>query len=359
MKKLLMSHLDDLALGATILGSGGGGNASYDLLMAKQQFEIHGPVNLVDLSEVEDDALVIPIAFMGAPLVGIERLPSGREFLSSFKMCEKIQEQPVTYAVAAEIGGSNAFTPLIVAAQMGLPVIDADTLGRAFPELQMSSCNLNGISPSPAVLTDCLGNTIVINTKNGVDLERFCRKITVEMGSSAAVCVYHMNGRQAKQALIPGTMSRAIDIGRTMRLATEKQEDPIAALLDFTGGVQVGSGMITDIIQTIEDGFLKGSFTVTGDCKPITVHYQNEYLILYKDDLPVVSTPDIIIPLEQESGKPITSEMLMYGIRVVLCAIPGPNLWKTLDGLALVGPNYFGYNVDYESITIRSKRDYD
>lgn len=355
MKKLLISDLDDVALGATILGSGGGGDPAYDLLMAKQQLEECGLVEIVDISDVADDAFVVPVGFIGAPLVGIERLPSGREFPELLRVLEKMHGRPITHLLAAEIGGSNAFAPLIAASQAGLPVIDGDTLGRAFPELQMSSCNLKGISPSPAALIDGLGNTVVICTKNGADVERFCRKVTVEMGSSAALSVYLMNGQEARGAIIPGSLTRALQIGRSMRYARERREDPIEALLACTGGVRIGSGTITDIDQTIEDGFLKGSCTVSGSGQPLKVYYQNEYLMLYRGDQPVVATPDIIIPLEQESGQPMTSESLIYGVRVVLVGIPGPDIWKTDEGLALVGPHYFGYDVDYESINIKKE----
>lgn len=40
--------------------------------------------------------------------------------------------------MSAEIGGLNAVEPLCVAAQMDLPVVDCDGMGRAFPELQVS-----------------------------------------------------------------------------------------------------------------------------------------------------------------------------------------------------------------------------
>lgn len=343
MKKLSLLDLDDLALGSTILGSGGGGDPSYELLMAKQQFEDYQPASLVSLNDISDEALVVPLAFMGAPLVSMERIPSGRELRSLLTLIEKSMGRPVTHLLAAEIGGANAFTPLIAAAETGLPVIDADTLGRAFPELQMSSCNLFQISPSPCFMADCQKNSVVVYGETGKDMERFCRKIAVEMGSSAAVALYLMTGEECKKAVIPGTMSLAIEIGQTMRLAKASQDDPIQALLEHTKGVKIGSGVISDIDQVIQDGFLTGSFTVTGGDALMRVYYQNEYLMLYKGGKAVVSTPDIIIPLEQESGLPITSESLMYGLRVVMVAIPGPAIWKTPEGMKLVGPTYFGY----------------
>ena len=38
--------------------------------------------------------------------------------------------------LSCEIGGGNGLEPLALGARLGLPVIDADLMGRAFPELQ-------------------------------------------------------------------------------------------------------------------------------------------------------------------------------------------------------------------------------
>ena len=39
--------------------------------------------------------------------------------------------------MSCEIGGGNGLEPLAIGARMGLPVVDADFMGRAFPELQV------------------------------------------------------------------------------------------------------------------------------------------------------------------------------------------------------------------------------
>ena len=41
--------------------------------------------------------------------------------------------------MSIEIGGMNGIDPLLTAAVLELPVVDADLMGRAFPELQVCS----------------------------------------------------------------------------------------------------------------------------------------------------------------------------------------------------------------------------
>jgi uncharacterized protein len=357
MKKISAIDLEDLALGSAILGSGGGGDPSYDLLMAQQQFETGEEVKLVEVGDLAEDAVIAPIAFMGAPLVGIEKLPSGEEFPAVIASLEELIGKKVTHLLAAEIGGANAFTPVIAGSQLGLPVIDGDTLGRAFPELQMSSCNLMGVSPTPAVLGDALGKTVSIRKGNAVEAEKFFREKTIEMGSSAAVSLYIMSGREAKRSIISGSYSKAIGIGKTIRQAKEQGQNPIKALIENFDALSLFSGMIVDIDQSIEEGFLTGSFSITNDDTFIKVLYQNEYLAVFDGEKPLVSTPDIIIPLEQETGSPITSETLQYGVRVELIALPSPKLWTSEEALNLVGPQYFGYKIDYQDVQINKNEE--
>jgi DUF917 family protein len=43
--------------------------------MAQQAIEEEGPVTLIDPDELDDDALVLPAAMMGAPTVMLEKIP--------------------------------------------------------------------------------------------------------------------------------------------------------------------------------------------------------------------------------------------------------------------------------------------
>lgn len=53
-----------------------------------------------------------------------------------------------------EAGGVNSMIPIVVAAQLGLPMVDCDGMGRAFPELQMVTFHLDRISATPMAITD-------------------------------------------------------------------------------------------------------------------------------------------------------------------------------------------------------------
>lgn len=342
MRELDLEDLIDLSLGATILGSGGGGSPEYDLLMAEKHLEEYGKTRLADVTELKDDDLVVPIAFGGAPLVSSELLPSGRECDELLHLIQRLYGKKPTHLMPAEIGGANALTPFLYASRLDIPVLDADTIGRAFPELQMTSCHLMGVSPNPAFVVDVLGNSVIINAKDAPSLEMIGRKNIVAMGSSALMGLYLMDGMLAKKSVIQGTISQAINIGMTIRASKAKGDNPLDELENHHGVRMIDSGVIDNIDQKIEEGFLKGTVSIIGNNK-LTIAYQNEYLKVESESELIAVTPEIITLVDSESFLPITSEKLLFGMRVTVIALPAPALWMTEAGLKVVGPKYFGY----------------
>lgn len=351
MKLLTKYDIEEIALGATIVGSGGGGDPLYHKLMIERQIDQYGHIELLSCDELRDDDLVIPVSMMGAPLVGIERLHTGKEFEALLEMVCRFYGKRPRALLPSEIGGANALTPFLCSSNLSIPVLDADIIGRAFPELQMSSAELMGISASPAFMGDCYGNAVTIKAQDGHTLERFARSLTVQMGSVALVAIYPMTGAQIKQGgAITGSVSRVQRIGKVMFDAINNQKSCAQALLATMQGSRLGNGMIDDITCSIRDGFMRGSVTVACANMSVVIDYQNEYLIARQDGRVVASTPDIIVLLEEETGMPVTSERLCYGLRVQILVLDGPDIWKTERGLSLVGPRVFGFDVDYNSV---------
>jgi len=125
--------LHDLAYGAALLGSGGGGDPYIGRLMVERAMDAGQTVTVWGLDEVPDDGLVISTAMMGAPTVMIEKLPAGTEGVQALHALEEHLGERAVATIPMECGGLNSTLPLVVAAQTGIPVLDADGMGRAFP----------------------------------------------------------------------------------------------------------------------------------------------------------------------------------------------------------------------------------
>lgn len=354
---LTVDDVERLAIGATVLGTGGGGDPYIGKLMAIQAIEEYGPVRLIDAADVPDDELVIPSAMMGAPTVMVEKIPNGSELVNAFRAIESYLGRRAAGTVSAEAGGINSTTPIATAARLGLPLIDADGMGRAFPEIQMTSFSVNGISATPMVLTDEKGNTVLLETPNNLWTERLARSVTVTMGCSAMITLYPMTGAQVKKFAVHHTISYAVRLGEAVLEARAKKQDPVSRVIEETGGYRLFRGKIVDVLRRTTAGFARGTVKLEGtdDCKgrSMEIEFQNENLVALEDGRVVASVPDLITMLENETGSAITTEGLKYGYRVTVIGIPCAPVWRTREGLDVVGPRYFGYDIDYLPIEER------
>jgi DUF917 family protein len=309
------------------------------------------------VEEVPDDALVVPSAMMGAPTVMVEKLPRGDEVIKAFEALQEFLGRRITHTVSAEAGGLNSTTPFAVAAQLGIPLVDADGMGRAFPEIQMVTPTLFGVSATPMAIADEKGNAAILETIDNRWTERFARSITIDMGCSAMIALYAMDGRTAREAMVPGTISLAEELGRIVRETRAAHGDAVAAVLERIDGFRIFSGKIADVARRTETGFARGEAVIEGadgDAgSTLALRFQNEHLVAVRDGEIVVSVPDLIIVLDAETGEPITTEELRYGFRVTVIAAPCDRRWRTEAGLDLVGPRYFGYDVDYVPVERR------
>ena len=105
--------------------------------------------------------------------------------------------------MSCEAGGLNSTTPFIVAAELGIPLVDADMMGRAFPELQMCTPTLYGVTATPMAIADEKGNSAILNTIGNKWTETFARTLTIDMGCSAMIALYPMTGKQVKESRRP------------------------------------------------------------------------------------------------------------------------------------------------------------
>jgi DUF917 family protein len=352
------AELEDIAVGAAILGTGGGGDPSVGKLLAQEAVRRHGPVQLVSVDELADDAFVVPSAMMGAPTVMVEKLPRGTEVIRAFRALGEYMGREITHTTSIEAGGLNSTTPFVVAAQLGIPLVDADGMGRAFPEIQMIVATMHGVRATPMTLADEKGNTAVIDTIDNSWTERLARTLTVDFGATSMIALYPMTGAQLKAgAFVPGTISLAEELGRIVRETRAGHGDPIGAVTARLGGRRLFTGKVVDMARRTEAGWAKAEARIEGTGadagSALVLQTQNEHLVAIRDGAVVCSVPDLIVVMDAESGGPITTEELRYGFRVVVVGAPCVPAWRTEEGLKLVGPRYFGYDIDFVPVEER------
>ncbi|MGE8000063.1 DUF917 domain-containing protein [Lysinibacillus sp. NPDC093190] len=355
MRYLDKEAIEHIAIGAAFLGTGGGGDPYIGKMMALSAIEKNGPVKLYSVDEIEDEDFFIPAAMMGAPSVLVEKFPRGDEFVKVFqKLAKYIGKEKITGTYPMEAGGVNSMIPIVVAAQLDIPLIDCDGMGRAFPELQMVTFNLDGISATPMAITDEKGNIGIFETIDNKWTERIARSATVEMGASSLVSLYPTTGAQIKQSGVHHIITLSEKIGEIIASKSRNVKDKLDELLQLVSGYELFQGKIVDVIRETKGGFNLGKMNLEGmevnKNETMKVHFQNENLIAEKNDQVVAMTPDLICLVDYETLLPVTTESLKYGKRVRVIGLPAHEKWRTDKGIETAGPKYFGYDYDYAPI---------
>jgi hypothetical protein len=309
--------------------------------MARWAVEEHGPVEVVQLEDLPAGAVVMPCGQIGAPLLAAERIWGGDEGAVLRDTVEEIRSAPVHALMPLEIGGAGGVLPVIWAARMGLPLVDADGRGRAFPSLLQQAMHLAGVPAAPTVLTDGRGNTLVLRSADDDWAEHLTRGGVARLGGICAAALYCMTATEAADAAIAGSLSRAHRLGTAMN-------GNGATPQGWTALIQ---GRVRDLERGFHDGVIRGSATVQStrdhESRLLRIEFQNEFLVAIEDGGVCASVPDVISVQAGPTGDPIQVERLAQGQGVTVMVGSAPAVWRTDEGLALVGPRAFGYEVDY------------
>lgn len=351
-----LEHLDDLALGAVFLATGGGGDPHVPKLVTAEAIKKHGPVRLLPPKDVDDDMFIVTVGSVGAPTVSLELLPSVQEAAETLDAYEKFIGRKIDAVASFEIGGGNSVIPICAAAAKGLPVIDGDGMGRALPEAQMMSYPIGGVKPTPALAYDYAGNRATFDTDTTETYERHIRAFSMAAGGMITAAEHPMSGRQLKDTVIPGTVSFSVELGRVLR---EKRgqahalEAPLRALFETSiyGECRlIYCGKVIDKTTRIIGGYDVGEATIedfNGDEENLLVNIKNEYLLARQGSRVRVSVPDLITIVDFETGTPINAERLRYGQRVAVFATGCPDFYRSEAALKVVAPRCFGFDIDY------------
>ena len=357
MIKLTLENLEDFTRGTAFLGTGGGGDPYIGKLMLKHQLELGKKIEIITQNEISDDIFACNVLSMGAPTVFVEKVPNGPTTLHALREVEKIIGKKFNAIMPIEAGGVNATLPLVVSALSGLPVIDADGMGRAFPELQMVTYNVGDVDINPIVAINDFYETAIFNARNSSSGEWLARAVCVRMGGICEMACYPMTAKQIKETAIHGTIKLSFDIGEIIQGARNEKTDPVDAVISYMAksnpprfGKVLFVGKIDDLIRETVNGFTRGKLFLKSldSSDELLVEFQNEfsYAKLNNEKL-LAMVPDLICALDSETGEPITTDGLRYGQRIKIVAISAAPIMRSKKALDLFGPRAFGLDFDY------------
>ena len=316
-------------------------------------------------SVLSSSDLVAAIAFMGAPTVSHELLPSGRECLLAVNAIETHLSKKITAIFSGEIGGANGLMGLLVAASKQVPCLDCDGMGRAFPRLDQFLPFIHGQPIQPASLCDVQGEIVMCidqSISTPAALEDKFREECTKRGLCVGICLPPMIGELLQDHVVPHSLSRAWFLGECRRRCSSGTENfdrfqtgqakfnhrtqAIEAVARAGHGrVLISDGKVTSVERHTTGGFVRGSLTIETARRVLTIDFQNENLVArFEDGEILASVPDLITLVEQDSAEPLSTETVKYGYRVSVLVLPAPKPLTTPRALQSLGLQAFGYD---------------
>ncbi len=344
---LVEADVEALVHGCGVLGAGGGGDTTLAHAVTALAVRDAGAVALVGVDALADDALVVPLAFIGAPAVLAERILSGAEATLVREHVEDAVGREVAAVMNAQIGGGIGAFGAMWAARLGVALVDADGIGSAATEITMTSMHLHDVPSAPILMADSRGVVVRLAVGDNHQLARLTKGVAATLGGACVAAMYPMQARVARAVAVRGTVSKALAIGRALCAAGV---DPIAAAMGACAGRKLLTGRIVEV-EPRGLGATRTAVVIEGVADDagllLRLELQNEIHVAQVDGEVVACTPDIITMLASATGRVISRELIRRGLRVTVVGIPCDPVWRCARGLALRGPEAFGYDVSY------------
>lgn len=348
----------DLIRGASILGTGGGGDPERGLKLLLSDLRGGKNISLRELDGMSPDDLIVTPYFAGT-IGSPEDEGDSKHFefptkymLSAVETLESRVGSKVGGMIPTEIGGGNTAVTLHIAAELGIPVGDADHVGRSVPELIHSAFFLEGIQLTPSSIASPQGDLVLIEKYSDISrYEDIVRNIAVASGGKVFVVDTPVPSKVARDVAIKNSISRALELGRSVRKAVDSSEDPAAAAASFLNGKVILRGAVKDYDLVDKGGFLVGEYMLTGtreyEGKELKIWVKNENIIAWwENGKPAVIPPDLIC-LVDPKGWGVVNSSLKRGMEVSVVAAPADERWRTEKGLEILGPRHFRFDLDY------------
>jgi DUF917 family protein len=361
----------DFVRGCTLLGTGGGGLEENGLQSLLSEFERGKEISWIDVEDIADDAVTACPFLMGTIA------PKTREVLDemeSYAMNERTAVYTEKERIAAsidelqrfigkkidavaplELGGAS--TPGCIAAGLvhGIPAIDGDYTGRAIPEIPQTTPYLKGLRLWPLAVVDEFGNVSVIKeAMNYRVVEKMGKKISEVAYGLTGDTGFVFTGRETKDVILRGTLTKCLRLGRMIREANENGEDPVDAIAGELNAITLIKGVLTGKDTEDKEGYYWGYHTIEGSGeyhgRTVRIWFKNENHICWKDDQVVATSPDSIVVVDKNTGMPYTNPKLETGMEVAAIGIQAIELFRSEKGVEILGPRYFGFDIDYTPI---------
>ena len=366
MKLCTRQEVEDFVRGCTFYATGGGGLPENGINSLMSEIEAGNEVGWIDVNDLSDDVLTACPFLMGSiaphsPEVTKEMEGFGfvqgtnneKERLS--KAVEELEIYTgleIGALVPIELAGANTSGPVSAAVSLGKLAVDGDFCGRAIPEILQITPYLNGKDYLPITSVDEWDNVCIIKGATNLRVaERVGKMISASAYGLAGQAGFLMTGKELKETIIPGTLTEAYELGKFIRESREQDLDVVNQIIKKTNGWLLAKGQIQEFDDEDRIGYYWGTITVGGTNEFVgdeyKIWFKNENHVMWKNEKPYVTSPDLICIVDVETGEPIPNPKIKRGQNVAVIGVSSKPQLRNQKANDVLGPRYFGFDIDY------------
>ena len=364
-------EVKDFVRGCAFMGTSGGGSPDIGEKFLLECLKEGKEIKWVDISEIPDSTWVCTPFYMGsiAPpteetetkmkKLGLIQEKVKRPLVTAVRALEEYTGTKVGAIIPFELGGLNTPGPLDAAVRLGIPCIDGDSSGRALPEVVQGLPCLHNKKAVPITCCDTWGNvTIIKEALSYATAEMLGKMISVVAFGLTGDAGFLLSLKDVKEAFVPGTLTRAYNIGKAIREARESGANAVEAAVKVVEGWLLFEGEVSKRETEDREGYYWGKNTIEGtgkfDGHTFKIFFKNENHITWLDDEAYVTSPDIIEVVQLDTAEPITNTKLKEGDLVAVIGAKNER-FRSEGGVSLVGPKHYGYDIEYIPIEEKIK----
>lgn len=335
MKQIQPIDIPALVEGSLFYGTGGGGDPQKAKRIWERLAKEKKLPTLVALDELAGGICVT--AF---PVGGLKAQAISQKIIQKALVAlQKRLSAPIVGVIPVEIGSLSLALSAEVCALLSLPLVDADFVGgRSTPEVFLETITLFDIPRTPLVIVNSRGDMAILEKASSPRAEEdFLRNFSTMTKGFAYVFGYPITTQLAKRTITQNTVSKALLMGQSIL------EKSLKKTITRLGGKVFATGTISSIEPIDAPGFSAKLITVTDDTQTYRVFIKNENMILWRQDVPLLTCPDLIVIVDK-NDRPVFNQDIQVGMSVSIIGLPAAPLWRTKKGKALFNPRLFGYS---------------
>lgn len=373
-KKLTnIQEATDFVRGCTFYATGGGGLPENGIESLMSEINEKGFVQITDISEIPDDAVAVCPFLMGSIAPHDEatlKVMAGFGFIDGVnkekaRLAKAIQELEAytgvktTVVVPIELAGANTSGPISAGSSLGMMAVDGDYCGRAIPEILQITPYLYDRKWLPVASVDEWDNVCIIKKATNLRVvERIGKLISAGAYGLAGQAGFIMSGKELKETVIAGTLSKSYELGKFIREAQEAHLDHIPQkIAEKVGGWVLAEGKRTDFEDEDRIGYYWGTTTILSDSgDEYKIWFKNENHVCWKNGEPFVSSPDLICVVDRHTGEPIPNPKMRQAQDVAIIVLPCDERLRQDKIKKVLDPQYFGFeDISYVPVEERMK----